>query len=88
MIVYRADRGRNGAGGVTHGLLRKDGEVIRTGLQIPSFSFPGVEPADLFERVASIATTAEDSGFDSVFVMPYGADPRGAVAWLADIMDR
>ena len=27
-------------------------------------------------------------GFDTVFVMPYGADPRGAVAWLAEVMDR
>ena len=52
-------------------VVRKDGEVIRTGLQIPSFSFPGVEPADLFERVAQIATTAEESGFDSVFVMDH-----------------
>ena len=25
-------------------------------------------------------------GFDTVFVMPYGSDPRGAVAWLAEVM--
>jgi F420-dependent oxidoreductase-like protein len=45
--------------------------LIRMGLQIPLFSYPGVEPADLFERVALIATTAEASGFDSVFVMDH-----------------
>lgn len=45
--------------------------MIRLGLQIPSFSYPDVAPADLFERVASIATTAEASGFDSVFVMDH-----------------
>jgi F420-dependent oxidoreductase-like protein len=44
---------------------------IRMGLQIPSFSFPGVAPADLFERITDIAVTAEDSGFDSVFVMDH-----------------
>jgi F420-dependent oxidoreductase-like protein len=45
--------------------------LIRMGLQIPLFSYPDVETADLFERVALIATTAEASGFDSVFVMDH-----------------
>jgi F420-dependent oxidoreductase-like protein len=27
-------------------------------------------------------------GFDAVFVMPYGADPRAAVAWLAEVLDK
>ncbi len=44
---------------------------IRMGLQIPSFTYPGVGPADLFERIAAIAVTAEDNGFDSVFVMDH-----------------
>jgi len=44
---------------------------IRFGLQIPLFSFPDVAPADLFERISDIAVTAEDSGFDSVFVMDH-----------------
>jgi F420-dependent oxidoreductase-like protein len=44
---------------------------IRLGLQIPYFNFPGVEPDDLFERVSDIATTAEASGFDSLFVMDH-----------------
>ena len=44
---------------------------IRFGLQIPLFSFPGVANDDLFERVSDIAVTAEDSGFDSVFVMDH-----------------
>ena len=45
--------------------------LIRMGLQIPLFSYPDVDTADLFERVALIATTAEASGFDSVFVMDH-----------------
>jgi F420-dependent oxidoreductase-like protein len=44
---------------------------IRMGLQIPSFTYPGVGTADLFETIASIAVTAENSGFDSVYVMDH-----------------
>ena len=44
---------------------------VRIGLQIPSFNFPGVAPADLFERLVEIAETAEASGFDSLFVMDH-----------------
>jgi alkanesulfonate monooxygenase SsuD/methylene tetrahydromethanopterin reductase-like flavin-dependent oxidoreductase (luciferase family) len=45
--------------------------VTRLGLQIPSFTYPGVSDAELFGRIAQIATTAEDSGFDSVWVMDH-----------------
>jgi F420-dependent oxidoreductase-like protein len=45
--------------------------VTRLGLQIPNFTFPGVADADLFETIAGIATTAEDNGFDSVWVMDH-----------------
>ncbi len=45
--------------------------VTHFGLQIPSFSYAGVEPGELFERVAAIAQTAEESGFDSVWVMDH-----------------
>lgn len=41
------------------------------GLQIPSFTYPDVAPGDLFERISDIAVTAEDNGFDSVFVMDH-----------------
>ena len=44
---------------------------IRMGLQIPIFSYPDVAPGDLFERISDIAVTAEDAGFDSVFVMDH-----------------
>ena len=44
---------------------------IRAGLQIPIFDYPGVDDVDLFETVAAIATTAEDSGFDSVWTMDH-----------------
>lgn len=45
--------------------------LTRLGLQIPSFTFAGVADADLFETVAGIATTAEEHGFDSVWVMDH-----------------
>ena len=51
--------------------------VTRLGLQIPSFTYPGVPDAGLFKRVAQIATTAEGSGFDSVWVMDHFYQIRG-----------
>jgi F420-dependent oxidoreductase-like protein len=44
---------------------------IRLGLQIPNFDLPGVSPERLFDRLSAIAGTAEDSGFDSLFVMDH-----------------
>ena len=41
------------------------------GLQLPSFTFPDVPDAELFERIASIALAAETSGFDSFWVMDH-----------------
>jgi F420-dependent oxidoreductase-like protein len=43
--------------------------MTRYGVQLPSFS--GVDPADLFEHVAGLVTTAEEAGFDSVWVMDH-----------------
>jgi F420-dependent oxidoreductase-like protein len=51
--------------------------LTRFGLQIPSFTYAGVPDRDLFERVAAIATTAERSGFDSVWVMDHLYQIRG-----------
>ena len=45
--------------------------MIRLGLQIPSFTYPGVADDALFERVSDIAVTAEESGFDSIWVMDH-----------------
>jgi len=45
--------------------------MIRMGLQIPNFSYPGVTQGALFEKVSDIAVAAERSGFDSVFVMDH-----------------
>jgi len=45
--------------------------MIRLGLQIPSFTYPDVPNDQLFERVSDIAVTAEQSGFDSVYVMDH-----------------
>jgi F420-dependent oxidoreductase-like protein len=44
---------------------------MRLGLQIQSFTYPGVTDAQLFDRVADIAVTAEQSGFDAVWVMDH-----------------
>jgi len=46
-------------------------DATRAALQIPNFTYPGVEPGALFETVATIAVTAEQSGFDTVFVMDH-----------------
>jgi len=45
--------------------------VTRFGLQIPSFAYPAVPDARLFDTVAGIALTAEEAGFDSVWVMDH-----------------
>jgi F420-dependent oxidoreductase-like protein len=45
--------------------------IARLGLQIPNFTYPGVPDGELFDRVCEIATTAERSGFDSVWVMDH-----------------
>jgi F420-dependent oxidoreductase-like protein len=43
--------------------------MTKLGVQLPNFS--GVDSADLFEHVVGLATTAEASGFDSVWVMDH-----------------
>jgi F420-dependent oxidoreductase-like protein len=43
----------------------------RLGFQIPNFNLPGVSDDQLFERVAGMAGRAEESGFDTVFVMDH-----------------
>ena len=45
--------------------------MIRLGLQIPNFTYPGVGDADLFARVTAVAQAAEQSGFDSIWVMDH-----------------
>ena len=45
--------------------------VTRFGLQLPNFTFAGVADRDLFGRVAEIAVAADESGFDSVWVMDH-----------------
>jgi len=43
--------------------------MTKIGIQLPNFSGP--EPGGLFDHVAALVTTAEDSGFDSVWVMDH-----------------
>jgi F420-dependent oxidoreductase-like protein len=51
--------------------------LTRLGLQIPSFTYPGVPDSQLFDRVSAIAVAAEESGFDSVWVMDHFYQIRG-----------
>ena len=44
---------------------------VRIGLQLPSFNVPDIAPAELFGRLVEIAETADESGFDSLFVMDH-----------------
>jgi F420-dependent oxidoreductase-like protein len=46
-------------------------ELIKLGLQIPSFTYPGVDNEHLFDAVIAQAVAAEQAGFDSVFVMDH-----------------
>src|SRR3954453_7120196 len=43
-------------------------DLIRLGLQIPNFTYPGVPDSELFEKVVAQAVAAEESGFDSVYL--------------------
>src|SRR5580698_603769 len=45
--------------------------MIRLGLQIPNFTYPGVADAELFERVSAVAVAGEKAGFDSIWVMDH-----------------
>ena len=45
--------------------------MIKVGYQIPNFTFPGVGPGELFERVAEVAVAAEEAGADAVMVMDH-----------------
>lgn len=45
--------------------------MLRFGLQLPSFTFPGVPDERLFERVSEVARAAEEAGFDAFFVMDH-----------------
>src|ERR1700742_1069297 len=54
----------------------------RIGLQIPSFEFGGAPPQQILETLTGIATTAEQSGFDSIWGMDHlnqipGVGPMG-----------
>ena len=52
-------------------------EPFRVGLQIPNFNVVAAEPGDLLPRLTAIAKTAEDSGFDTIYVMDHLHQIRG-----------
>jgi len=45
--------------------------MIRLGLQIPNFTYPGVTDEGLFDAVSTVAVAGEAAGFDSVWVMDH-----------------
>jgi F420-dependent oxidoreductase-like protein len=45
--------------------------MTKFGLQLPNFTFSGVPDDAMFEHVAELAVAAEESGFDSVWVMDH-----------------
>ncbi len=45
--------------------------MTRLGYQIPNFTYPGVDNAQLFDRVVAQAKEAEEAGFDRVLVMDH-----------------
>ena len=47
------------------------------GLHLPNYTFPGTPPERLFDRVAELATAAEDAGFELVTVMDHFYQIRG-----------
>jgi len=46
-------------------------------LHLPNFNYPGTTPEELFERLAAIVQTAEESGFSSITVMDHLHQIRG-----------
>ena len=45
--------------------------MTRLGYQIPNFTYPDTQEADIFQRVVAQAKAAEAAGFDRVFVMDH-----------------
>lgn len=45
--------------------------MIRVGLQLPNFTYPDLPPDRLFDTLVDAAQAAEQSGFDTVFVMDH-----------------
>jgi len=45
--------------------------LTRFGFQLPSFTYPGVADDQLFDVICEAAKTAENSGFDSLWVMDH-----------------
>jgi F420-dependent oxidoreductase-like protein len=45
--------------------------MIHAGLQIPNFTYPNTPPDELFEKIAAIAVTGENNGFDTIMVMDH-----------------
>jgi F420-dependent oxidoreductase-like protein len=45
--------------------------AVRASLTLPDYQLPGVAPERLMDRLRAIATTAEQSGFDAIFLMDH-----------------
>jgi F420-dependent oxidoreductase-like protein len=51
--------------------MRHDARMTRLGYQIPNFNYPGVDQTNLFDAVAAQAKAADNSGFDTIFLMDH-----------------
>jgi len=45
--------------------------MTRLGYQIPNFTYPNTQPAEIFDKVVAQARAAEESGYDRVMVMDH-----------------
>ncbi len=54
--------------------------MTKLGYQMPNFSYPGMQPAAVFDSIVAQAKEADESGFDSVLVMDhfYQLPPLGS----------
>ncbi|MGE3267778.1 MAG: LLM class F420-dependent oxidoreductase [Chloroflexota bacterium] len=59
--------------------------MIRLGLQLPVYRYPGLPDSQLFGRIVEVAAAAEASGFDSFFLMDH-VQQIGGVGQVEDPM--
>src|SRR2546430_16890492 len=72
---------------VDRGLVLSLGMAVFFGFHMPNFTFPGVPPDKLFDRVVENAKAAESAGFDLVTVMDHFYQIRGVGPETAPMLE-